>query len=207
MSFLNNLNWRYATKKFSGDIVSPGDLKTILAAIRMAPSSAGAQPYHVIVVETPALKDQLIESTKQVDKKGCSHILIFCSRTDYPARGEDQVRIAAEAQGKTVEELAGLAAAVARISGTKSPEQLLEWAARQAYIALGFAVAACAELHIDSCPMEGFSPEEFHTILGLPEYIRPVVIMAIGHRDPNDEAQPALRPKVRFPDADLFEYR
>ena len=206
MPFLDNLNWRYATKKFSGDPISPGDLMSIENAIRMAPSSMGAQPYHVVVVSNPELKDRLIESTKQVDKKGCSHLFVFCSRTDYPARGEEYVRVAAAAEGKTVEELAGLAAVVSKIPGMP-PQQLKEWAARSTYIALGFALAACAELHIDSCPMEGFSPDEFHAILGLPEYMRPVVIMAVGHRDPQDSAQPAMRPKVRFPKDDLFELR
>ena len=207
MPFLDNLNWRYATKKFSGDTVSPGDLLSILNAIRMAPSSSGTQPYHIVVVENPELRKQLITSTKQLDKMDCSHILVFCSRTDFPQRGIDEVKIAAEIQGKTVEELSGLAASLERIGTSKSPAELGEWAARQAYIALGFALAACAELHIDSCAMEGFSPTEFHSILGLPEFIKPVVIMPIGHRDPNDQAQPSLRPKVRFPKEDLFETR
>ena len=207
MPFLDNLNWRYATKKFSGDVVSPGDLLSILNAIRMAPSSAGTQPYHIVVVENPELKNQLITSTKQLDKMVCSHLLVFCSRTDFPQRGLDEVKVAAAAEGKSIEELSGLAASLDRIATSKSPADLEQWAARQAYIALGFALAACAELHIDSCAMEGFNPAEFHSILGLPDFIKPVVIMPIGHRDPNDQTQPSLRPKVRFPKEDLFETR
>ena len=34
-----------------------------------------------------------------------------------------------------------------------------DWAARQAYIALGFAMLAAAERGVDSCPIEGFSVE------------------------------------------------
>lgn len=40
MSFLTNLNWRYATKAFDPEKkVSDADLDTILEAIRMTPSS------------------------------------------------------------------------------------------------------------------------------------------------------------------------
>ena len=207
MAFLDNLNWRYATKKFNGDPVSPGDVQRLETAIRMAPSSAGTQPYHVIVIENPDLKDALIASSKQFDKLQCSHLLVFCARTDYPDRADAQIAITAETQNVAAETLSGLRATIDRTTVGKTPQQLLEWAARQAYIALGFAIAACAELHIDACPMEGFNPEEFHALLSLPDHIRPVVLLAIGHRDQNDSAQPSLRPKVRFSKTDLFETR
>ena len=81
------------------------------------------------------------------------------------------------------------------------------WAARQAYIALGFGLAACAELKIDASPMEGFKPDEFKKILELPDHIDPVVIMALGYRDMEDHASPQHRAKVRFSKDDLFEFR
>lgn len=205
MSFLHNLTWRYATKKFDGRIVSDTDLSAIVEAIQLAPSSSGTQPYH-IVVASGELKDKLIESSKQIDKLKASHLFVFCTRTDYPERAKKQIEIAAEIQGTTVESLAGLATTVARAT-TQEPSALRSWAARQVYIALGFGLAACAELAIDSCPMEGFSPLAFHSILDLPEYIEPVVIMAIGYRDPDDSAQPEKRAKVRFPKNDLFDFR
>jgi len=205
MSFIQNLSWRYATKKYNGEPVGDAELAAIVEAIHMAPSSSGMQPYHVVVASGD-LKNKLIESSKQVDKIGASHLFVFCSRTDYPERGDSQVAITAALEGKQPEELAGLANLV---KGTveRNKANLKEWAARQAYIALGFALAAAAELSIDASPMEGFSPAEFKTILGLPEFMDPVVIMAIGHRDPTDPAQPTMRPKMRFPKEDLFTFR
>ena len=205
MSFLQNLNWRYATKKFDGRIFGESDLNTIVEAIRLAPSSIGTQPYHIIVARGD-MKDKLINSSGQVSKLGASHLFIFCSRTDYPVRAEAQIENTAKVQNVTVESLAGLAATVSR--GTSKPiEQLRPWAERQVYIALGFGLAACAELKIDACPMEGFKPEEFSKILDLPEYIQPVAIMAVGYRDPDDSAQPPKRAKVRFPKEDLFTFK
>jgi len=203
---LEDLTWRYATKKFSGDPVSPDHIDMIVRAIRLAPSSSGAQPYHIIVA-SGEMKDKLILSSGQKDKLGCSHLFVFCSRTDYPARAAKQIEITAEIEGKSVADLAGLAAAVARNTTKNTPEELEEWAARQTYIALGLGLAMCAELRIDACPMEGFKPAEFSSILELPEYMHPVVIMAVGHRDPGDPAQPSMRKKVRFPKEDLFSER
>jgi nitroreductase len=78
-------------------------------------------------------------------------------------------------------------------------EQHKSWADRQTYIAHGFALAACAELKIDSCPIEGFDPAAVDKILGLPEDTSSVVMMPIGYR--SEEPQHA---KVRFPMSDLF---
>lgn len=205
MSFLKNLSWRYATKKFNGQSVSDENLNLILEAIRFAPSSSGAQPYHIVVAKGE-VKDKLIQDSGQTDKLNASHLLVFCARTDYPSRSKKQIEITAAIQGVTIESLAGLAASVERTT-SKLPESLRQWAARQTYIALGFGLAAAAELQVDACPMEGFKPEEFHKILSLPEFMTPVVVMALGYRDPNDSAQPSRRAKVRFGADDLFSFR
>ena len=78
-----------------------------------------------------------------------------------------------------------------------------EWASKQAYIALGFGLAACAELQIDSCPMEGFDPVQMKQILALPAHLYPCVMLAVGKR----AASEVLKPKVRFDKADLFDTR
>ncbi len=205
MGFLDNLNWRYATKKYSGQKVSDTDLDKIVEAIRLAPSSSGTQPYH-IVVASGEMKDKLITNSGQTAKLGASHLFIFCTRTDYPARGEKQIEITAVLQNVPVESLDGLKKTVWKTFEGKDPEKFEAWAARQAYIALGFGLAACAEMKIDASPMEGFKPSEFHSILNLPDYMHPVVIMAVGYRDPADPAQPSVRAKMRFPKDDLFTF-
>lgn len=80
-----------------------------------------------------------------------------------------------------------------------------EWSAKQAYIALGFALAACAELKIDSCPMEAFDPATFKKILNLPDNLEPKVLLAVGHRSPKDTH--IRLSKIRFKKQDLFDFR
>jgi nitroreductase len=62
-------------------------------------------------------------------------------------------------------------------------------------------MAACAELNIDSCPMEGFDAAAFDKVLQLPENMKSVVSLAIGYRKEDIKA-----PKVRFPESDLFTF-
>jgi nitroreductase len=75
------------------------------------------------------------------------------------------------------------------------------WATRQAYIALGFALAACAELQIASCPMEGFSTSEVHRILNLPDTLTPCVMLAVG----SSTAEDGVWPRFRFSESDLIQ--
>ncbi|MCH7492821.1 nitroreductase family protein [Patescibacteria group bacterium] len=64
-TFLSNLEWRFATKKFDPDKeVRQGDLEKILQAIRFAPASRGLQPYHVIVIQDDQLKRELYPIAK-----------------------------------------------------------------------------------------------------------------------------------------------
>ena len=80
-----------------------------------------------------------------------------------------------------------------------------EWSAKQTYITLGFALAACAELKIDSCPIEGFEPKNFEKVLNLPTDLDPKFCLAIGYRSPNDTHLKS--PKIRFSKKDLFDFR
>ena len=58
MELLKSLEWRYATKKMNGEKVPQDKLERILEATRLAPSSYGLTPYHVIVVEDQKLKEE-----------------------------------------------------------------------------------------------------------------------------------------------------
>jgi nitroreductase len=79
----------------------------------------------------------------------------------------------------------------------------LSFAAQQTYIALGIAVMAAAQLRVDACPMGGFSPGKLAKALGLPCHQRPVALLALGYRAPENKAHP----KYRLPMRDLVTYR
>ena len=60
-TFIENQNWRYATKKFDANKkISVQDLNLLKEAIRLSTSSFGLQLYRVIIVENPELKAKLL---------------------------------------------------------------------------------------------------------------------------------------------------
>ncbi|MEN9613921.1 MAG: hypothetical protein RLZZ347_228 [Candidatus Parcubacteria bacterium] len=201
MSFLQNLSWRYATKKFdTTKKVSPTDLAKIKEAIRMAPSSYGLQPYHIVEVTDVATRKALRASAwDQAQITDASHLFVFCARADVSTRIGELIDLSSGGSAEIKKGLDGYKAMMEGAVNSKGAG-LLEWSARQAYIALGFGLASCAELTIDACPMEGFDPEAFKKTLALPAHITPFACMAIGYRDASD----TIRPKVRFPENDLF---
>jgi nitroreductase len=79
-----------------------------------------------------------------------------------------------------------------------------EWAARQAYIALGNLMTSAALLCVDACPMEGFVPAEYDRVLGLENSgYASVVCCALGYRAADDKY--ASLPKVRFEVRELVQ--
>ena len=84
---LNALEWRYATKKMNGEKIPQDKLDTILKATKLAPSSYGLTPYHVIVVEDQSLKEQLqgacYGQTQLVDSS-CVLVFAFCCTWGSP---------------------------------------------------------------------------------------------------------------------------
>lgn len=200
-SFLTQLDWRFATKSFDPKKkVSESDLALILRAIRMAPTSAGLQPFHVFVITEPGLRAKIKESSRgQAQVTDASHLLIFCVRSDVHERISAYMNIAYPADTLDEEKRVLIEERMKKMMGTRSGKDLSEWAARQTYIAMGFGLAACAELGIDSCPMEGFNTAEVDALLDLPPSLSSIVYVTLGYRteDPAKE-------KVRFSEEELF---
>ncbi|MCX6126012.1 MAG: NAD(P)H-dependent oxidoreductase [Proteobacteria bacterium] len=199
MSFLKQLSWRCATKKFdSTRSLSVEAISTITNAVAMAPSSFGLQPFYVKVVSDEKIRTQLMAAGwNQQQFITAGHVLIFIARTDFDHRLQEFLVDSSKAQGKSLADMSAYGNMIKGFIEKRTTAEKLAWSQRQAYLALGFALAACAELGIDSCPMEGFNPEEFDKILGLPAHESTCVALPIGYRSP-DFIQ--AKSKVRFKD-------
>jgi nitroreductase len=159
MSFLTQLDWRFAAKDFNpSKKVSDENLQKILDAIRLSPSSFGLQPFHIHVVTNPETKQKIRQNAwNQPQVENCSHLLVFSSRTDIlEKRIDDLIEIMSGGNEQVKMNLAVYEELMTGFLGKLDRTQMKSWADRQTYIALGFAMAACAELSVDSCPMEGF---------------------------------------------------
>ncbi len=91
MSFLSNLNWRYATKQFDTNRkVSDADLTQIVEAIRMTPTSFGLQPYHFYIITNQEIKDKIqAVGWNQPQIGTASHLIVFTARTDFIANNDE----------------------------------------------------------------------------------------------------------------------
>lgn len=207
MSLIPDLNWRYATKKYdAAKKVPQKHVDEILEAISLAPSSNGYQPYDVLVVTNPEIREKLKAAAfNQPQLTEASHVLVFAAWDNITADNLGKVfDNMAEVRGKsdTLDERRKGA-----ISGfeAKTAAENFAFAAQQAFIGLGVGVAAAAALKIDATPMGGFNPAQFDEILGLKaKGLRSVAIMALGYRDAANDWLVNLK-KVRRPKADMFK--
>jgi len=186
MNFLEALNWRYAVKRMNGQKVPQEKVNNILEAARLAPSSAGLQPYKVILVENPELRKKIQEvAFNQPQIAEASHLLIFAAWNEVtPKHVTDYMENIAAVRGIPVASLDQFKNTLLGHITSRTQEQNHQWAARQAYIAFGTAIAAAAVEHVDATPMEGFNPEALDELLGLKEQnLRSVTLLLLGYRD------------------------
>lgn len=200
MNIIENLEWRYAAKKFSDQKVSTEDLNKILQATNLSASSTGLQPYRVLVVENEQLRKELVEGSFNSQISQSSHLLVFAAYDKVTLEQiETYISHIASERGISEDTLADFKAALVGGLLSRTDEENFHWAAKQAYIGLGTALIAAAELKIDSTPMEGFDSEKFDSLLQLKEKgLRSVVLLSLGYRDTENDYFANLK-KVRLP--------
>ncbi len=209
-TLLAQLNWRYATKKFDpAKKIADADWAALEQALILTPTSYGMQPYKFVVLTDPALRAELVPASwGQTQPVDCSHYVVFAARARNTEADVDRyLARMAEVRGMPAEALAGFKKVLMGdvVHGPRG-QVALEWAARQAYIALGNFMTAAALTGVDTCPMEGFEPPKYDEILGLPaQGYHAVVACAAGYRAADDKY--AALPKVRFAASELIDRR
>ena len=189
MNIVESLNWRSATKKFDpSKKVTEDQLKNLLEAVNLTPTSVGLQLQNVIVVESEKIRQDLLPATMgQKQVMDASHLLVLCSETTLDEARVDQflARIA-EVRGVTVESLDKFKEMV-MFWVSQAGENAQDWIDKQVYITLGNLMTSAASMKIDACPMEGFDPKQYDEILGLTEKgLKSVLVVPIGFRDEQD---------------------
>lgn len=202
----NDLNWRYATKKFDPlKKISKQDFTDLLEALRLSPSSYDLQPWKFIIIRDPDLRKKLRpHAFDKPQVTDADALIVFCTlkvmEEDYVKRYVD---LMAKVRGITRGSLLEYEQKIMSSLKGKSPEAVSQWMKNQVYIALGIFLSECAHRKIDACPMEGFDPKKFDEILELPkEGLESVVLCAVGYRALDDKY--AQYKKVRFDKNEVF---
>ena len=202
MQFIEDLKWRYASKAMNGKKIDESKINNILESIILAPTSSGLQPFEILVVKNSELKEKIKPlAFNQSVTTECSHLLIFAVWDNYT---EERINHAFEVSHGVRgfnQEWDNYRKRLLEMYVGRPAQENFEHAARQAYIAFGFAIATAATERVDSTPIEGFNPEAVDVLLELKEKgLRSVLLLPLGYRDEQKDWLVDLK-KVRKPKA------
>jgi len=193
------LNWRYAVRRFSDEIIESEKIEQLLSVIGLSASSYGLQPYKILLIKSKTLRQSLVEHSMGQDKVlNSSHLIVLAAETKSGSELVDRyIQQFSTIRGVPVKDLSGMRKHFQGAIDAMSESERLEWAHQQAYLALGNLLTSAALLNIDACPMGGFDKQGYDRVLRLEQLgLTSTVICAIGYRHSQDSE--AFSPKVRF---------
>jgi nitroreductase len=165
------------------------------------------QPYKFLVINDPAKRAELLpHSWNQKQVVDASHFVVFTACTKVTDADVDKLIQLTSAVRKIPAESLNFYRDMMLGDIVNGPRGKIahEWAARQAYIALGNLMTCAAVLGLDACPMEGLNPAEYDRVLNL-NYsgYATVVACALGYRAASDKY--ASLPKIRYATEELVQ--
>ena len=190
MNTIEQLKWRYATKKFNpSKKLSKAKLTILLEAFNLTATSFGLQTLKLVVVENKTLREPLVAATyNQQQVLQASHLLIICIQDNIKStdiinyyNNIKHIRNTPETILKPYRE------DLKNMMQNMSVTERQQWSTNQAYIALGNLMTVCAIEGIDSCPMEGFIATEYDKFLKLNQKgLKSVLLLPVGYRADDD---------------------
>jgi nitroreductase len=207
-NIIDFLNWRYATKRMTGQKVPEEQIDSILHAAHLAPSGIGLQPYEIIVISDQEMKNKLLPiAMNQRPVIESSHLLVFACWDEYSNQRIDHVFDHLSKQRNVPSDKYDRQRAFSKqFFGKMSLEDNFHHAAKQANIALGLSILAAAAQGIDSTPMEGFDPLALDEFLNLhAKGLRSSMLLALGYRDEENDWNLGLQ-KIRKPFDEFVTY-
>lgn len=190
MNIIESLEWRYATKKFNETkYLTNNQLDILKNAFNLTATSYGLQPVKLVVVKNKEIQQQLVaHSWNQQQVAQASHVLVICIQENLSSEDiENYFKLVKEIRNTSDEILNPFKDFLKSSISTKSEIEIFEWMKNQAYIALGNLLNVAAVERIDTCPMEGFSPENYDEILDLKKHnLKSTLVLPVGFRAEDD---------------------
>ncbi|KPH11132.1 nitroreductase family protein [Chryseobacterium sp. ERMR1:04] len=190
MSFLEKMKTRYTVKKYNPQgTISEEQVTQLKEILNLSPSSINSQPWNFVFVSNPEIKEKLGEASYFNKNKiiESNQIIVF------------QVLKNSEDFEKQIEATLpeGSINYYNNFVKSKGEAAIQSWLRHQVYLSLGVLLSACANMDIDSTPMEGIEPEKYDDILKNEKY-ETLFAVAIGERSEDDSNQPKVTPKTRL---------
>lgn len=201
-------NARHACKIFdSSQKITDEDFQFILETARLSPTSFGFEPFHLVVVQSPELREKLKENAwgATVKLDTASHFVICLGMKSplikYDSKYlKDFMQRIQKLDEETITMKGGFFEEFQKTGFDLNTDRaLFDWACKQSYIVLGNMMSAAAMIGIDSCPIEGFNRSTTDSILekelGIDLSIYGTAYMvAFGYRKQDPEFEKTRRP-------------
>jgi nitroreductase len=197
---------RRATPHYESTPIPDDDLRKILTAGLDAPSGFNLQPWRFIVVRDPQQRKLLrLASIGQGKLEEAPVVVVACGDMRGWCNGdlEEMLHLAAvhgyggpaeyESMRLNVTKFLG---GVPGALGGIGPD-LAVWVNRHVMIALTTMMWMAEVLGYDTAPMEAFWEDKVKTLLKIPESVRVVALLTIGHRKGADKPYSGRFPMAR----------
>ena len=183
--------------------LSDSKMDILKQAIQFAPTSYGLQPFQVVFVKNPEVREKLKSASwGQSQITDSSVLAVFTRKKEVNESEVDSfIENIVNTRGVPKEMLVQYEAMMKGTINSLDESQKSSWIDKQIYIALGFLLNTAAVIDVDTCPMEGFDRTQYDEILGLTDTTS-VVVCALGYRDETDDYQNYK--KVRKTQDELF---
>ncbi len=186
---------RRATQHFESTPVPDEDLERILWAGMEAPSGYNLQPWRFIVVRDPEQRRRLREAAMGQPKvEEAPVVVVACGDTDGWRKGDlEQMLRLSNQRGFPESSNDAARQAVNGLLGGKGgtaagiSQDVNIWVNRHVMIAFTTMMWMAEVLGYDTAPMEGFFEDKVKQLLGIPDSVRVVALLAIGHRQGPDK--------------------
>lgn len=157
MDFSELINLRQSVRSYQDRPVEPEKLRALVEAVRLAPSASNAQPWTVILVDEPQLKDEVARAT-------------FSKSISFN-------RFAVEAP----------VIAVLTIERTKAITQIGGWMKEREFPLIDIGIAAehfclqAADLGLGTCMLGWFDEKRIKELLKIPRSTRVALVITLGY--------------------------
>ena len=197
---------RRATPHFQPEPIPEADLKKIVEAGLEAPSGQNVQPWRFVVVRSPEQRERLKLAAMNQAKVGEAPVVIVaCGDPDAWKNEADEVFRMGNERGiglpadneKRKQGMESYFGAAPGEAGGNAPDWSL-WLNRHVMIAFTTMMWMAEALGYDTAPMEGFYEGKVRETLGIPDRVRVIALLAIGHLKGADKAYAGRVPLERL---------
>ena len=207
---LDAFNFRYACRAYDpAKKISEEDFNVILEAARLSPTSFGLEPFNIVVVQNPELRQKIHDNAWGAQKavKEASHFVFLLARKAADMKpGTPFLDHVMKDISQLPDDLYETYKGALQHHGDvefgfyESDARTFDWAAKQAYIVMGNMMTAAAFQGIDSLAIEGFDMKHIDSLFGDQEglydtnHFGIAAMIAFGYR-----AEAPHRAKTRRP--------